>query len=141
MRAKSTLTIILLASLCQAAGLKHRQSGVLLQMDSVACDLPAQPARQTLLTTATDANLQSNFCQEYVLQTDRMTFHIRPKDNQKAVLLPVGSIALFRLEPDRMILRAADLDDKDREYNVISMAPRETPKPPETPLPKLNHLQ
>ena len=140
MRAKSILAIMLLASLCQAADLKHRQSGVLLQMDSVACDLPAPPAQQTLLTTATNANLQSNFCQEYVLQTDHTTFHIRPKDNQKAVLLPLGSIALFRLQRDRMILRAADLDDKDREYTVISMTPRATPHP-ETPLPKLNHLQ
>jgi hypothetical protein len=40
-----------------------------------------------------------------------------------------------------MLLRAADLDDKDREYTVVSMTPREDNKAPETPLPKLNHLQ
>jgi hypothetical protein len=41
------------------------------------------------------------------------------------VLLPVGEKAQFRMEKDKLILRVEDLDDKDRQYAVVSMTPRE----------------
>jgi hypothetical protein len=56
-------------------------------------------------------------------------FRIRPRDEKHPVLLPVGEQAQFRLEKDRMILRVEDLDDKDREYVVVSMTPRDETSP------------
>jgi hypothetical protein len=68
-------------------------------------------------------------CQEYILQSERVIFRIRPRDEKHPVLLPVGEQAQFRLEKDRMILRVEDLDDKDREYVVVSMTPRDETSP------------
>jgi hypothetical protein len=33
------------------------------------------------------------------------------------------------MQKDKMILRVEDLDDKDREYTVVSMTPREDSSP------------
>jgi hypothetical protein len=132
----------MLATLAHAQAPKHRQSGVLLQMESVACGAGQNNGKASEAVVAVSAPSNAPLlCQEYTLQSDRTVFHIRPKDEKRAVLLPVGGIALFRLDHNKMLLRAADLDDKDREYTVVSMTPREDNKAPETPLPKLNHLQ
>ena len=56
---------------------------------------------------------------------DRHRGRIRPRDEKHPVLLPVGEQAQFRMQKDKMILRVEDLDDKDREYTVVSMTPRE----------------
>jgi hypothetical protein len=64
-------------------------------------------------------------CQEYVLQSDKVIYRIRPKDEKHPVLLPVGEQAQFRMEKDKMVLRVEDLDNKDRQYVVVSMTPRE----------------
>jgi len=68
-------------------------------------------------------------CQEYVLQSDRVIYRIRPKDEKHPVLLPVGEQAQFRMDKDKMILRVEDLDDKDRQYSVTSMKPRDDAGP------------
>jgi hypothetical protein len=44
------------------------------------------------------------------------------------VLLPIGEKAQFRLDKDKMRLRVEDADDKEREYIVISMVPKESEK-------------
>ena len=59
-----------------------------------------------------------------MLQSDRVIYRVRPKDDKHPVLLPVGEKAQFRLEKDKMLLRMEDLDDKEREYIVVSMMPR-----------------
>jgi hypothetical protein len=41
-------------------------------------------------------------------------------------LLPVGVKAQFRLDKDKMKLRVEDLDDKERDYIVVSMTPRDS---------------
>jgi hypothetical protein len=64
--------------------------------------------------------------QEYVLKTDRVIYRIRPKDDKHPVLLPVGMTAQFRLDKDKIKLRIEDLDDKEREYIVVSMTQRES---------------
>lgn len=63
-------------------------------------------------------------CQEDVLQSDKVIYRVRPKDDKHPVLLPIGEKAQFRLEKDKMLLRMEDLDDKEREYIVLSMTPR-----------------
>jgi hypothetical protein len=63
-------------------------------------------------------------CQEYVLQTERVTYRIRPKDDKHPVLLPVGETAQFRIHKDKLLLRVPEADGKEREYCVLSMTPR-----------------
>jgi hypothetical protein len=62
-------------------------------------------------------------CQEYVLETSQVVYHIRPKDDKHPTLLPIGEKAQFRIEKDMMKLRVEDADDKEREYLVVSMTP------------------
>jgi hypothetical protein len=38
-------------------------------------------------------------------------------------LLPIGEKAQFRLDKDKMVLRVEDMDDKERDYLVVSMSP------------------
>jgi hypothetical protein len=68
-------------------------------------------------------------CQEYVLQTDRVIYRIRPKDDKHPVLLPIGETAQFRIHKDKLILKVAEADDKEREYIVVSMTPRQDAPP------------
>jgi hypothetical protein len=143
MRLKVLLTTLLLASLAHAKEPKQYQSGVLLQMDSVQCGFDEKDAQsvagEMLGTDSNHKKTHTVLCHEYVLRTDRMVFHIRPKDDKHPVLLPIGGIALFRLEKDKMILRSEDLDDKDREYSVVSIAPREDGKAEQSADAKLNN--
>jgi hypothetical protein len=127
-------TTILFAVLCTSlAYAKDRpvaQSGTLLQMDSVECGTDRKSG-QTLVgemlgTDSTHQKTQVVLCPEYVLQTDRIIYRIRPKDDKHPVLLPVGEKAQFRLEKDKLKLRVEDLDDKERDYVVVSMTPRES---------------
>jgi hypothetical protein len=107
---------------------KHFQKGKLLQMDSVECGIDENSGKsfagEMLGTDSAHKKTHELLCQEYILQSDAVTYRIRPKSDKKPVLLPVGEAAQFRIEKDRMILRVEDLDDKDREYTVVSMTPR-----------------
>jgi len=67
-------------------------------------------------------------CQEYLLQSERVIYRIRPRDDKHPVLLPVGERAQFRIQKDKMLLQVEDLDQKEREYNVVSMTPHESSK-------------
>jgi hypothetical protein len=64
-------------------------------------------------------------CQEYVLKADRVMYRIRPRDEKHPVLLPVGEDAEFRINKDKLILRVNELDNKERDYIVVSMTPIE----------------
>ena len=115
------------ASLLYAKDSKPYQTGILLQMDSVECGSEQKGgstvAADVLGTDGTHQKTHVLLCQEYVLQTDNVTYHIRPKDEKHPALLPVSSKAEFRLSKDKMILRLGD--DKERDYVVVSMTPRE----------------
>lgn len=129
MRKRYAAAGILLAALAYGRDPKPTQSGVLMKMNSVQCgydekDAPSV-ANEMLGTDSSHKKTHELLCQEYVLRTDRMVFHIRPKDDRHPVLLPIGGIALFHLEKDKMLLRSEDLDDKERQYTVVSIAPRD----------------
>ena len=136
MRTQLLLTTLLLASVAYAKEPKSYQSGVLMQMDSVQCGYDEKDgesvAGEMLGTDSSHRKTHALLCQEYTLRTDRMVFHIRPKDDKHPVILPIGGIALFRMQKDKMILRSEDLDDKDREYSVVSIAPRQDETPADT---------
>ena len=104
------------------------QNGVLLQMDSTSCGFAAKGGKtvtgELLGTDGQHQKTQEVLCQEYILQSDRLIFRIRPKDDKHPALLPIGESAQFRLHKDTMLLRVPETDSKEREYIVVSMTPR-----------------
>ncbi|MGA8619961.1 MAG: hypothetical protein WB660_15745 [Candidatus Sulfotelmatobacter sp.] len=138
------LASILLAASAYAKEPKAFQSGKLLQMDSVKCGVDEKDVKsfsgEIVGTDSGHKKTQELLCQEYILQTDRMIYRIRPKDAKHPVLLPVGEQAQFRFEKDKIVLRVEDLDSKEREYIVVSMTPRSDNTADAKP-PRLNHLQ
>ena len=129
MKSRVFIGVVLLASVAYAKEPKPHQSGKLLQMDSVACGVDENSGKsfagEMLGTDSAHKKTHELLCQEYVLQSERVIYRIRPRDEKHPVLLPVGEQAQFRMEKDKMILRVEDMDNKDREYVVVSMTPRE----------------
>ncbi len=120
------------ALLIFAAGVSAKehdyQKGTLLQMTSIKCGSAENGghsvAGEILGTDGEHKKMQDLLCQEYVLQTDRIVYHIRPKDDKHPVLLPVGETAEFRMDKDKLVLRVPEGDGKERDYLVVSMTPR-----------------
>jgi hypothetical protein len=125
---KIAILALLCASLGYARDHQSQHSGTLLQMDSVECGTDQKNdksfAGELIGTDSAHQKMHTLLCQEYLLQSDRIIYRIRPKDDKHPALLPVGEKAQFHIEKDRMKLRVEDLDDKEREYVVVSMTPR-----------------
>jgi len=124
---------LILAGVC-AAKEHDYQKGTLLRMDSTSCGMQEKGSKsvagELLGTDAQSKKTQEVLCQEYVLQTDRVVYRIRPKDDKHPVLLPIGETAQFRIHKDKLILKVAEgSDDKEREYIVVSMTPRQDAPP------------
>jgi len=138
------LASILLATAAYAKEPKAYQSGKLLQMDSVKCGVDEKDAKsfagEIIGTDSDHRKTEELLCQEYVLQTDKVVYRIRPRDEKHPVLLPVGELAQFRLEKDKLLLRLEDLDSKEREYIVVSMTPRGESTADANAV-RVNHLQ
>jgi hypothetical protein len=124
---------------------KPYQTGKLMQMNSVHCGMAEKDARSPLgEIIGTDNGSKKSeevLCQEYVLQADTVIYHIRPRDEKHPELLPVGGQAQFRLAKDKMLLRVEGMDDKERQYLVVSMTPRSDYNTAETTPPTSNHAQ
>ena len=116
------------ASFAYARDHQPPQSGTILQMDSVQCGTDQKSdkslAGEIIGTDNAHQKMHTLLCQEYQLQTDRVNYRIRPKDDKHPALLPIGERAQFRVEKDYMKLRVEDLDGKERDYVVVSMTPR-----------------
>ena len=129
MKARFVIGVAVLATMAYAKDAKPFQHGKLLQMDSVACGVDENSGKslagEMLGTDSAHKKTHELLCQEYLLQSDKVIYRIRPRDDKHPVLLPVGAAAQFRMQKDKMILRVEDLDDKDRDYVVVSMTPRE----------------
>ena len=146
MRSKLAFCVVLtLASVGFAKEPKAYQTGKLLQMDSVQCGTAEKDAKsfagEMLGTDSDSKKTQEVLCQEYVLQSERVIYRIRPRDEKHPVLLPVGEQAQFRLQKDKMLLRIEDLDNKEREYIVVSMTPRSESSTADASTSRVNHLQ
>src|SRR5438093_11121756 len=109
MRATLMSLVLLLAAIASAREVKNSQSGTLLQMESVSCGADEKSAKsitgEILGTDSAHKKTYELLCQEYLLQTDRVIYRIRPKDEKHPVLLPVGEKAQCRIEKDKMKLR------------------------------------
>lgn len=146
MRSKILLCVVLgLAVAAYAKEPKPYQSGKLLQMDSVQCGMSEKEGKslagEMLGTDSGSKKTHELLCQEYLLQSAKTIYRIRPRDEKHPVLLPVGDQAQFRLEKDKMLLRVEDLDNKEREYVVVSMTPRSDSSTADDTSSHLNHLQ
>ena len=134
MKLRLVLIAILLVS-GAAAKDKLYLSGQLLQMNSVGCGYDENGK------SAAHKKTHEVLCQEYIVQSDRVIYRIRPSDEKHPVLLPVGATVQFRLEKDKMLLRAEEFDNKEREFIVVSMTPRDGTNAAASTTSKLNHLQ
>ena len=132
MKIKILMATVLLASLAQARQPKVHQTGTLLQMDSVECGVDENSGKsfvgEMVGTDSAHKKTHALLCQEYLLQSDTVIYRIRPRDEKHPVLLPVGQGAQFRIYKDKMLLQVEDLDEKEREYSVVSMTPRQEQK-------------
>jgi hypothetical protein len=98
-------------------------------------------ADEMLGTDSGSKKTQELLCPEYVVQTEHVIYHIRPRDEKHPALLPLGERAQFRLQKDRMLLRLEDLASKEREYIVVSMTPRADSSTADAGSSRPNHLQ
>jgi hypothetical protein len=133
MRLKCLLVVGLLAIAVYAKEPKHYQSGKLVKMQSVKCGTDAKDAKslagEMLGTDSQHMKTRELLCQEYMLATSSVTYTIRPKEEKHPALLPIGNLAQFRLDKDKLLLRVEDYDDKERQYEVIAMTPNDETAP------------
>jgi hypothetical protein len=129
MTSRIFIAAILLASVAQAKEPKHNQSGTLLQMDSAECGVDENSGKsvvgELVGTDSAHKKTHALLCQEYLMQSDSVIYRIRPVDEKHLVLLPVGQKAQFRIQKDKMLLQVDDIDNKEREYSVVSATPRQ----------------
>ena len=102
--------------------------GTLLKMDSQPCGT-SEKGGKTLAgeVTGTDSENKKTdqvLCPQYTLQTDRVIYQIRPRDEKHPTLLPLGEKAEFRIDHDKMKLRIPEMNIKEEEYTVVSMTLR-----------------
>src|SRR5260370_35738281 len=121
------LVLLAFASTGTAEGRNDYQNGKILQMESTACGLQEKGSKtiagEILGTDGQHKKTQELLCQEYTLQSERVIYRIRPKDDKHPVLLPIGETAHFRLRKDKLILQVPEADGKELEYIVVSMTP------------------
>lgn len=119
---------LIFTGLCSAKEHDY-QKGTLLRMESSSCGMQEKGGKsitgELLGTDSQSKKTREVLCPEYVLQGERVIYRIRPKDDKHPVLLPIGETAQFRIHKDKLILRVPESDNKEREYEVISMTPRE----------------
>ena len=123
------LVFLACAAISTAKERTDYQNGKIVQMDSAACGVQEKGnktvAGEIFGTDGEHKKTQEILCQEYTLQSDRVVYRIRPKDDKHPALLPVGETAHFRLHKDKLILQVPEADGKEREYIVVSMIPRQ----------------
>jgi hypothetical protein len=122
--------ILLLAGTIYAKEPKRFQSGKIAKMPAVKCGIDQKDgeslASEMIGTDSSRLKTRELLCQEYVLETSTIIYTIRPKDEKHPILLPIGEMAQFRLDKDKLPLRAEDLGDKEGQYDVISMTPNDS---------------
>src|SRR6266576_468586 len=129
MRLKFLIAVLLMAAIVEAKEPRHYQSGRLMKMESVKCGTDEKNGKsfagEMIGTDSSHMKTRELLCQQYTLETSSLVYTVRPKTDKHPALLPIGETAQFRMDKDKMLLRVEDLDDKEREYIVISIIPKE----------------
>jgi hypothetical protein len=122
------LALISAVPLC--AGPKKRKvapRAMLERMESVPCGAKQRglAGLGTIWASAgiTHVNSDEKLCQQYLLRTDEMEYHVRPTDGKHPVVLPVGQEVEYKIKGDRMFVKVPDGDKKTRTYKVVAMNP------------------
>ena len=104
-------------------------NGVLLSMASSSCGTAETGGKsvtgEILGTDGEHKTTEQVLCKEYVLQGDRIVFHIRPTDSKHPQLLPVGDNVQYRIRNGKMYVIDREGNTKEREYSVVSMQIRQ----------------
>jgi len=121
------IAIVVLASGAYAKDKEHSyERAMVVSMNSVECGYDQSSGKgiggMLLGTDSEHMKTRQTLCPEYVVRTDRVTYHIRPKEEKHPALLPVGETAQFRMKKDIMVLRVPEADDKERDYLVVSIS-------------------
>jgi hypothetical protein len=102
---------------------------VLLSMASSSCGTAETGGKsvtgEILGTDGEHKTTEQLLCKEYVLQGDRIVFHIRPTDSKHPQLLPVGDNVQYRIRNGKMYVIDREGNTKEREYSVVSMQIRQ----------------
>jgi len=111
---------------------KHAERGMLEKMEAVPCGAKEKgiTGLGSIWASAgvTHVNSDEKLCPQYLLRTDEMDYHIRPKDGKHPVVLPVGQEVEFKIKNDKMFLKSPDGDRKTRAYQVVAMEPANADK-------------
>jgi hypothetical protein len=122
---RTALALLLLAGVAAAREPRFYQKGVLVEMTSVPCGFDEKGGKgfggAVLGTDSGHRKTKEMLCPEYVLRTEKVIYRIRPKEEKKPVLLPIGEVAEFRIHKEKMKLRVVELEKKERDYIVVSM--------------------
>jgi hypothetical protein len=123
------LSILVLCGLAAAKQPKFYQKGTLQRMDAVSCGYEEKDGKGLAgALIGTDSEHKKNhemLCEEYVLRGEQIVYRIRSKAEKHPVLLPVGDTVQFRIQKDHMLVLAPEVDNKEREFFVTSMTPRD----------------
>jgi hypothetical protein len=128
------VALILGVAIPTGAAEKHRKKkgaerGMLEKMEAVPCGAKQRGITgigSIFASAGIEAvNSEEKLCPQYLLRTDEMEYHIRPKDKKHPVLLPVGEEGEFKIKKSLMYLKVPDGDHKKRPYQVVSMKPIE----------------
>jgi hypothetical protein len=105
-------------------------NGVLLSMASSSCGTAETGGKsvtgEILGTDGEHKTTEQLLCKEYVLQGDRIVFHIRPTDSKHPQLLPVGDNVQYRIRNGKMyagVFRRFDADSPGhqgrKEHSIV----------------------
>jgi hypothetical protein len=124
------VALVLVAAAPLTAGGKKKnppERAMLEKMEAVPCGATEKGVTGlgTVWASAgiTHVNSDEKLCQQYMVFTDEMEYHIRPTDTKHPIVLPVGHEIEFKIKKDRMFVKVADGDGKTRTYQVVSMKP------------------
>jgi hypothetical protein len=130
MKTNAWLIAMLVLAVAVPAGAgkkKHGARGMIEKMEAVPCGAKEKGITGLGSVFASagieHVNSDEKLCPQYLLRTDEMDYHIRPLDKKHPVILPVGQEGEFRIDKDRLYLRAPDGDRKTRPYQVVAMKP------------------
>ncbi len=108
------LTALALVAVCASAKEKIG-TGIVISETSVPCG--SQKAKHH--------STQDLLCQEYVIRTDSIEYHVRQPQQYHAELVPVNTQIEFKLDKDKMKFK---VDGKQHELIVVSEAAVSSPQ-------------